>query len=64
MNIPIIRPSYIYGNNQSSLANTTIPDSKLNKKSQSTAYYFVRKGVARDEWRLAYINTNENPVHL
>jgi hypothetical protein len=42
------------------LANTTIPDSTLRKKSQSIAYHFVREGSARDEWRTSYVNTNEN----
>ena len=49
---------------QSVLANTTILDSTLKKKSQSIAYHFVREGVARDEWRTAYVNTHENPADL
>ena len=65
MGIPCEHPSYIYGNNQSVLANTTIPDSALKKKSQSIAYHFVREGVARDEWQTTYVNTNENEAdHL
>ncbi len=64
MGINVIGPTYIYGDNQSVLANTTIPDSTLKKKSQSIAYHFVREGVARDEWRTAYVNTNENPADL
>jgi hypothetical protein len=50
MGIPCEGPAYIYGDNQSVLANTTIPDSTLKKKSQSIAYHFVREGAARDEW--------------
>ena len=42
------------------LANTTIPDSTLKKKSQSIAHHFVHEGVARDEWRTSYDNTHEN----
>ena len=30
------------------------------KKSTSIAYHYVCEGVARDEWRVAYIHTNEN----
>ena len=33
MGIPVEGPMYIYGDNQSVLANTTIPDSTLKKKS-------------------------------
>ena len=46
------------------LANTTIPDSTLKKKSQSIAYHFAREGVARDEWRTSYVNTHDNEADL
>ena len=64
MGIPVIGPSLIHGDNQSVLANTTIPDSTLKKKSQSIAYHFVREGVASDEWRTTYVNTHDNPADL
>ena len=60
MGIPVEGPMCIYGDNQSVLANTTIPDSTLKKKSQSIAYHFVCEGVARDEWRTSYVNTHDN----
>lgn len=64
MGIPCEGPVYVFGDNQSVLANTTIPESTLKKKSQSIAYHFVREGVTRDEWRTAYVNTNENEADL
>ena len=64
MGIPVVGPAYIYGDKQSVLANMTIPDSTLKKKSQSIAYHFVHEGSARDEWRTTYINTHENEVDL
>ena len=64
MGIPVEGPTHIYGDNQSVLANTTIPDSTLKKKSQSIAYHFVREGVARDEWRTSYVNTHDNEADL
>lgn len=64
MGIPVDGPVYISGDNQSVLANTTIPESQLKKKSQSIAYHFVREGVARDEWRTAYVNTHDNESDL
>jgi hypothetical protein len=64
MGIPCEGPTYIYGDNQSVLANTTIPDSTLKKKSQSIAYHFVREGSARDEWRTTYVNTHVNEADL
>ena len=64
MGIPCEGPAYIEGDNQSVLANTTIPDSTLKKKSQSIAYHFIREGVARDEWRTAYIKSINNDADL
>ena len=57
-------PAFIYGDNQSVLANTTIPHLMLKKKSNSIAYHFVREGTACDEWRDTYINTNDNQSSL
>ncbi|CAJ1930015.1 unnamed protein product [Cylindrotheca closterium] len=64
MGIPVEGPVFIYGDNQSALANTTIPESQLKKKSQSIAYHFIREGVARDEWKTAYVNTHDNESDL
>ena len=64
LGIPVNGPALISGDNQSVLANTTIPDSTLKKKSQSIAYPFVREGVARDEWRTAYIRSELNASDL
>lgn len=64
MGIPVEGPAYIFGDNQSVLANTTNPDSTLKKKSQSIAYHFVREGVARREWMTSYVSTHENEADL
>eukprot|EP00957_Ditylum_brightwellii_P175883 13392935-Ditylum_brightwellii.AAC.1 len=64
LGIPCDGPAYIYRNNQSVLANTSVPDSTLKKKSQSTAYHLVREGAARDEWHTAYVNTRLNEADL
>jgi hypothetical protein len=64
MGIPCEGPVYIQGDNQTVLANTTIPDSNLKKKSQSIGYHFVREGAARDEWRTTYVNTYDNEADL
>ena len=48
MDILVIDPAYISSDNQSVLANMTMPESQLKKKSQSIAYYFVQEGVAWD----------------
>ena len=64
MGIPCDDPAYIEANNQSVLANTTIPDSTLKKKIRSTAYHMIREGAVRDEWRTTYFSTHENEADL
>ena len=64
MGIEVKGPAHIWGDNQSVLCNTSVPTSTLNKKSQSIAYHFLCEGVARDEWRTAYVSTNDNPADL
>ena len=64
MDIPCTTPAFIFGDNQLVLANTSIPDSTLKKKSQSIAYHFVCEGCACDEWRTAYMNMKDNPADL
>ena len=64
MGIQILGPTYVYGDNQSVLYNTTIPESTLKKESQSLCYHFVREEVARNEWRTGYIKSSDNPADL
>ena len=53
-------PSFVFGDNQSVLASTSLTHSKLNKKISSIVFHFVREGVAKTEWKTAYLNTHLN----
>ena len=64
MGITVDEPAYVFGDNQSVLANTSAPTSTPKKKSNAIAYHFVREGCATDEWRTAYINTHDNVADL
>ena len=64
MGIPVENPVFTFGDNQSVLWNTSVPESMLKKKSNSIAYHFVREGAARDEWRTSYVRTTVNPADL
>ena len=64
MGIPVELPTYIFGDNQSVLVNSSKPHSSLKKKSSSVAFHFVREGTAKDEWRVAYLNTHFNPADM
>ena len=58
MVITVKDPTFLFGDNQSVLANTTMPEPMLNKKMQIIVYHFVIEGCARDEWWTAYISTH------
>ena len=60
MGIPINLPGFIFGETHSVLINSSKPHSSLKKKSSSIAFHFVSEGVAKDEWRSAYLNTKFN----
>ena len=64
MGIPVDELSFMFGDNQSMLANTANPGSTIKKKSQSICFHFIREGCARDEWRTAYVKTCENIADL
>ena len=49
MGIPVDLPAYVFGDNQSVLANTSFPHSKLKKKISSIAFHYVREGVAKKD---------------
>ena len=64
MGIPYEHCCYVFSDNQSVLVNSSEPDSRLKKKSNSIAYHFVREGTTADEWRVAYIPTDQNVADL
>ena len=64
LGIPVEGPTYIFGDNQSVLSNTSKPHSSLKKKPSSIAFHFVWEGVAKDEWRTTYLNTAHNPADM
>jgi hypothetical protein len=64
MGITVDEPTFVFGDNQSVLENTANHTSTLKKNSNAIAYHFIRKGVAHDEWRTTYINTNDNVADM
>ena len=64
LGIPVKEPAFVFGNNKSVLANTSLPGLTITKKMNSLLYHFIREGCARDEWRTAYVNTHLNCADL
>ena len=64
MGMFVNNPCFVFGDNQSVMWNTSVPESVLKKKTSSASYHFVREGVSRDEWRTAYVKSQDNPADL
>jgi hypothetical protein len=64
MGMMVDKPTFVFGDNQLVLTNTTAPTSTLKKKSNAIAYHFVQEGCACNEWHTAYAKTNDNVVDL
>ena len=64
MGIPCEDPTFVYGDNKSVLANTSMLGSTLKKKMNLLSYNFIREGCERDEWCTVYVNMNFNLADL
>jgi hypothetical protein len=64
MGMTVDKPTFVFGDNQLVLANTTARASTLKNKSDAIAYHFIQEGCVHDEWRTAYVNTNNNVADL
>ena len=64
MGIKVDELAFIFGDNKSVSYNTASPGLTLKKKSNAIVYHFVWESVARDEWRTAYVNSNDNVADM
>ena len=64
MGIPILGPSYIYGNNTSVIHNSSRPESVLRKKSDSVCYHAVHESLVMGESLIGHIPSKENIADL
>ena len=56
--------TFVYGDNQYVLYNTSITESTPKNKFQGIAHHFFCEGCSRNKCRTAYINTHLNPAYL
>ncbi len=64
LGIPVEELAFVFGDNKSVLANTSVPGLTLKKKMNSLSYHFIQEGCAQDEWRTAYVSTHLNCADL
>ena len=64
MGIPIVGPTYIYGDNMSTINNTQHPESTLKKKSNSLCYHAIHEAIAMGEILTGHVKTDKHPADL
>jgi hypothetical protein len=61
MGIPIDGPSWLFGDNQSVITSSTIPQSMLNKRHNALSYHHVRECIAAGIIYLMHCHGKSNP---
>jgi hypothetical protein len=64
MGIPVKGPSMMFGDNNSVVTNSTVPQSKLQKRHLGLSYHKVREAVAADIVRFKHISGGVNPADI
>jgi hypothetical protein len=64
MDVTLIGPTYVYGDNMSVVHNTQRPESVLKKKSNSICYHAVRESAAMRESIIGHAPSFENPADI
>ena len=64
LGIPVREKSYMFGDNQSVVTNSTIPHSSLSKRHNALAYHRVREMIAAKILGYYWIDGKENPADV
>ena len=64
LGVPISGPTYMFGDNQAVVTNSTIPHSVLHKRHYALSYHRVREAIVADIIRFYHIDGKENPADV
>jgi hypothetical protein len=64
MGIPLDGPSWMFGDNQSVITSSTIPESTLNKRQNALSYHLVRECIAAEIIYFLHVKGCHNPSDL
>ena len=64
MGVPLLGPSYFYGDNMSVIHNTQCPESTPKKKSNSVCYHTIREAVVMGECLTGHVSLHNSPADL
>ena len=64
MGVPVHGKTYMFGDNQSVVTNSTIPHSELKKRHQALAYHRTREAIAAKIIGFFHIRSEQNPADI
>jgi hypothetical protein len=64
LGVPIKGKSYMFGDNQAVVTNSTIPHSQLSKRHQALAYHKVREAIAAKMIAFYHVEGDKNPADI
>jgi hypothetical protein len=64
MGIPLDGPSWLFGDNQSVIVSSTIPQSMLNKRHNALSYHRVRECIAAEIINFLHVDGKSNPSDI
>jgi len=64
MGVPLDGPSWMFGDNQSVITSSTIPESSLNKRHNALSYHLVRECIAAEIIYFIHVEGKFNPSDL
>ena len=64
MGIPIDGASYMFGDNESVVKSSTIPESNIKKKHTANAYHYVREAITAGLIKFIHIKGKRNPADV
>ena len=64
LGVPVKGSSMIFGDNQSVVTNSTVPQSKLTKRHIGLSYHKVREAIAAGIARFSHVRGNTNPADI
>ena len=64
LGVPVVGPSWIFGDNQSVVINSTVPSSTLKKRWNALSYHCVREAVAAGIVNVVHMPGDDNPADI
>ena len=64
LGVPVKGPSFLFGDNESVVTNSTIPHSKLGRRHTALAYHRTRAAIAAGILRYHHVDGDKNPADI